>query len=79
MKHILPVGIAILIVVPLMASTAHAYLDAGTGSMMTQLLVGGVAGLVVLVKVYWRRLLAFFGHSTSTSLPPAPSADDARR
>lgn len=79
MHRILPVGIAILIVVPLMASAAFAYLDAGTGSMMTQLLVGGVAGLIVLMKVYWRRLLGFFGLSSSASAPPAPNADDPRR
>ena len=34
-----------------------AYLDPGTGSMLVQLLVGGVAAAAVAVKLYWYRLL----------------------
>ena len=36
-----------------------AYLDAGTGSMLVQLVVGGVAAIGVAAKFYWRRLLRF--------------------
>jgi hypothetical protein len=36
-----------------------AYLDAGTGSMIVQILVGGVAAAGVALKIYWRRLLRF--------------------
>lgn len=39
---------------------AHAYLDPGTGSMILQLLVAGVAGIGVAIKLYWRRVWAFF-------------------
>ncbi len=38
---------------------AWAYLDPGTGSMMLQLLLGGIAGAMVVGKVYWRRLREF--------------------
>lgn len=31
---------------------AHAYLDPGTGGMLVQLLLGGIAGAVVIVKLY---------------------------
>ena len=34
-----------------------AYLDPGTGSMIAQVLVGGVAAVGVGLKLYWRRLL----------------------
>jgi hypothetical protein len=34
-----------------------AYLDPGTGSMLVQLLVGGVAAVAVTAKLYWNRLL----------------------
>ena len=34
-----------------------AYLDPGTGSMLVQLVVGGVAAAAVTAKFYWRRLL----------------------
>ena len=32
-----------------------AYLDPGTGSMLVQLLVGGLAAVAVAAKFYWRR------------------------
>jgi hypothetical protein len=40
---------------------AWAYLDPGSGSMLLQVLLGGIAGAVVLVRIYWRRLMAFLG------------------
>lgn len=60
MKH---VGLLLLALafVSLSAGEAHAYLDAGSGSMLVQLLLGGTAGLLVLVKLYWRRLLTMIG------------------
>jgi hypothetical protein len=36
---------------------AHAYLDPGSGSMLVQLLVGGVAAAAVALKLYWYKLL----------------------
>jgi hypothetical protein len=36
---------------------AFAYLDPGSGSMIVQLLLGGVAGVAVLIRLYWHRLL----------------------
>ena len=54
---------AVLTLAALVAGTvpAHAYLDPGSGSMMVQLLLGGVAGAVVLVRLYWGRLLTRLG------------------
>ena len=40
---------------------AFAYLDPGSGSMLLQLVLGGLAGLAVIAKLYWHRLLALFG------------------
>ena len=34
-----------------------AYLDPGTGSMLVQLLVGGLAAAAVAIKLYWYRIL----------------------
>jgi hypothetical protein len=34
-----------------------AYLDAGTGSILLQALMGGFAGLMVLSKLAWKSLL----------------------
>lgn len=38
---------------------AWAYLDPGTGSMMLQLLLGGIAGAMVVGKLYWHRFREF--------------------
>lgn len=38
---------------------AFAYLDPGTGSMLLQLLLGGIAGALMIVKLYWARLKDF--------------------
>jgi hypothetical protein len=38
---------------------AYAYLDAGTGSMILQLLLGGLAGLAVVGKLYWNNTKEF--------------------
>ena len=42
-------------------STAQAYLDPGTGSMILQVLLGGVAGVALAGKLYWHRLLSLLG------------------
>lgn len=34
-----------------------AYLDAGSGSMLLQIILGGVAAVGVTAKLTWRRLL----------------------
>jgi hypothetical protein len=51
----------IILVFCILAPVAHAYLDPGSGSMMLQLLLAGLAGVVVAIKVFWRRILVFFG------------------
>ena len=38
---------------------AWAYLDPGTGSMMLQVLLGGIAGAMVVGRLYWDRLREF--------------------
>ncbi len=42
-------------------SSAHAYLDPGTGSMILQIILGGVAGLMVALRLYWYRILSVLG------------------
>jgi hypothetical protein len=50
-----------LLLVGISTSTAHAYLDPGTGSMILQLLLGGVAGLLLAGKLYWQKLVSLLG------------------
>ena len=39
---------------------AYAYLDPTTGSILLQGLLAGLAGAVVVLRLYWARLKAFF-------------------
>lgn len=32
------------------------YVDPGAGSLLLQLILGGIAGALVTLKLYWRRL-----------------------
>lgn len=43
------------------APLAFGYLDPASGSMFLQLVLGGVAGLALAVKLYWHKLLSAFG------------------
>jgi len=40
---------------------AHAYVDPGAGSMLLQLLLGGVAGLFVFFRLFREKILKLFG------------------
>ena len=42
-------------------ATAFAYLDPGTGSMLLQVVLGGIAAVAVALKLFWYRILAFLG------------------
>jgi hypothetical protein len=52
---LLTVGTVLVLTAP-----ASAYLDPGSGSMLVQMLLGGVAGIAVALRVYWRRLASRF-------------------
>jgi len=52
-KTVVLVAAALLLVE---AVPVHAYVDPGSGSMLLQLVTGGVAGLLILVRLYWQRL-----------------------
>jgi len=45
----------------LLISSILAYIDPGTGSLILQLLLGGVAGAWVILKLFGHRIMAFFG------------------
>jgi hypothetical protein len=53
----------ITIILLLVFSDAIAYLDPGTGSMLLQVILGGIAAIGVAIKLYWHKLRAAFGMS----------------
>lgn len=51
-----------------------AYLDPGTGSMVLQFLVGGILGSLLILKIFWRKILGFF-----TGKKPEPDAEEEQQ
>jgi len=47
-----------------LTDSALAYIDPGSGSMLLQLLLGGIAGAVVVLKLYWRQFINLFRRSS---------------
>jgi hypothetical protein len=43
------------------ATPAYAYVDPGSGGMLVQLLLGGFAGVALIVSLYWQRFLKRIG------------------
>ncbi len=53
------------------------YIDPGSGSMILQVLLGGIAAAAVALKVFWRRVLEFLHLSKpSEPLPSEASQPD---
>lgn len=54
-----------------------AYLDPGSGSVILQALLGGVAGLAVALKLFGRRVLSFipFVKNPDSEKPPPPATE----
>lgn len=56
-------GVVVLAIITL-TRPAYAYLDPGTGSIILQLLLGGLAGAAVVLKLYWARFKSFFSRKS---------------
>ncbi len=53
---------------------AEAYLDPGTGSIPLQVIIGGVAGLGLVARLYWHRLESLFGSHKKAAQEERPPA-----
>jgi hypothetical protein len=56
-----------------------AYLDPGSGSMLVQLLLGGVAGAAVIMKLGWQRFKDMFRSPRAARGEGAPQASADER
>ena len=61
---IMPTGIAL------------AYLDPGSGSLLIQIIIAGILGLIVALKLYWSRIIAFFTGRTPPQEAEAPDPNE---
>ncbi len=63
----------------LVSAPAHAYIDPGTGSVILQGLLAGIAVAIGVVRAYWQRIRAFFaGSRTAAEIDPAAGQDADR-
>ena len=62
-----------LLLLVLLASPLQAYIDPGAGSMLLQLIIGGVAGAFITLKLFWGRIRARVSKGKSE---PEPSEHD---
>ncbi|MEX2554710.1 MAG: hypothetical protein WEB06_03655 [Actinomycetota bacterium] len=56
---------SLLFVLILAAVSGSAYIDAGSGSYILQLVIGGAVGAAMAVVAYWRRIRAAVGRRLS--------------
>ncbi|MCK1738023.1 hypothetical protein IVA79_29540 [Bradyrhizobium sp. 138] len=55
------VGLAVL-----MPTSAYAYLDPGSGAFAVQALLAGIAGGLIAIRAYGKRVMGFFRRSKSS-------------
>lgn len=63
-KHILSLAAAMTVA---MIVPAHAYLDPGTGSIVLQAIIGGVAASLFILRSYFHRLKGWLGFVPNTA------------
>ena len=55
---------------------AQAYLDPGSGSLLIQIIIAGILGLLVAIKLYWSRIVAFFTGRTPPQETESPDPNE---
>ena len=71
-KRVLAIWLAVQLVG--FSAAANAYLDPGTGSILVQSFLAGLAGAVAVVSLYWQRVKAFFANLRKSSRDVQSSA-----
>lgn len=59
--------VCVLLIAP---SPAFSYIDPGAGSMLLQLLLAGAAGLLIALKLYWKRIKVHLGFKAESDEEP---------
>lgn len=56
----LQTALILILVFGVFTPSVHAYLDPGTGSIIVQAMIAGLAGSLLALKIYWMRITGFF-------------------
>lgn len=63
-------------------SKPNAYLDPGSGSIILQMILAGILGIGVFLKVFWKKITGLFrhgkAHETKTVDPTEISEEDQK-
>jgi hypothetical protein len=51
-------------------SRAEAYLDPGTGSMVLQIVTGGILAVMATTRLYWKRIQSFLQRDKKSDRRP---------
>lgn len=57
-------------------SSAFAYLDPGSSSLLLQLLFSGVTGILIICKMYWKNFKILLGRSSKRSVSDRSAGTD---
>ena len=68
-------GLFVFVLLGSSALPAQAYLDPGSGSLIIQSIIGGVAAIGITLKLYWHKLRVKFG-GQGADKPELKSGDD---
>ena len=52
----------------ILPSSAYAYLDPGSGSLLLQMFIAFIAGSIFMIKLYWGRIRNFFTNTSSKDI-----------
>jgi hypothetical protein len=66
----------LILFLALTVEPAYCYLDPGAGSMLAQLIMGGMAGVLVVFKLYWNKVKGLFIKSNSIPEKDDPSQSE---
>ena len=53
-----------LFCIVLSTDISFAYIDPGSGSMLLQVLIASILGILTVIKIYWARLKSFFSRNS---------------
>ena len=71
--------ILLVVLLSSLAAPAFAYLDPGTGSMLLQVILGGIAAVGVALKLGWHKFRAALGFSKKPAADEGPFLKDEQK
>jgi len=55
------------------------YIDPGTGSIILQAIIASVVGAALFARLFWHRILKFFGVKKETEPDPSEEQDNTEK